>query len=161
MQNQLLVESTKIVSAAVPIDITGAGFNGDYVSFKHYRKCAIILQTGAWAGGTAAVTLGQATTAAGGGAKALAMDYYYISTALTSDSLVKTAVTSNTFNLSAANKLVVIEVNAYDLDLANSFAWFRVEVATPGANADLASALYILYQGGLLATPSTLPTVIA
>lgn len=159
--NALLVESAKVVWAAAPLDITGAGFNGDWVDLKTFRKVAVVLLTGAWAGGTAAVTLEQATDVAGTSGKALSFAYQYVSTGLTSDSPTKTAVTSNTFNLSAANKLHVIEVLASDLDIANGFDCLRVVVASPGSNADLAAALYVLYQGGYGGSPSTLPSVIA
>ena len=66
LANELLVEATKIVWAAAPKDITGAGLTGDYVCLKYHRKLAIVLMSGAWAGGTAAVTLTQATDATGG-----------------------------------------------------------------------------------------------
>lgn len=156
----LLIERLRIVSAAVPLDITGAGFNGDWVHLKHWRRALVVLQSGAWAGGTAAVTLEQATDASGTSGKALAFAYQYVSTALTSDVPTKTTVTSNTFNISAANKLHVIDLHAQDLDIANGFTHFRAVVATPGANADLLACLYILGDGVYSGLASTLPSVI-
>jgi len=125
--NALLVESAKVVWAAAPLDITGAGFNGDWVDLKTFRKVAVVLLTGAWAGGTAAVTLEQATDVSGTSGKALSFAYQYVSTGLTSDSPTKTAVTSNTFNLSVAVTSHVIEVLASDLDIANGFDCLRVD----------------------------------
>src|SRR5690242_9387274 len=125
----LLIENTRIVEAFAPKDIT-AGVNGAYVSLSYWGKCSIILNTGAWAGGTAAVTLGQATSSGGAGAKAVAFTQYYLSTS-TNSVPVTTAVTGNTFNLSAANKCVVIEVLGQDLDFQNAFKWLRVEIAAP------------------------------
>ena len=159
--NVFSVEMGKYVSAFVPIDTTGAGQTGDYVNLKHYRRCAIILQSGAWAGGTAAVTLNQATSAAGGSAKALAFTRYWLYTALTSDDPVLTTVTSNTFNITAANKTHVIEVHVNDLDINNNFYWLNVATATPGANADLLVGNYYLYDAAHSMKADDSPTVIA
>lgn len=160
MGNMLLVEATKVCWGFAPIDLNGGTAAGDYVNFKSHRKCAVVLQTGAWAGGTSAVTLTQASNAGGTGDKALAFSHYYISTGLTDDTLVKTAVVSDTFNLSAANKLVIIEVLSTDLDTDNGFTHFRVNLATPGANADLVSGLYVFYQGERAGSVATHPSVI-
>src|SRR5512138_3402712 len=116
MSQGFLIERTAVVSAFVPIDTNGAAANGDWVHLREYRRCMIIIQQGAWAGGTPAVTLNQAKTNAGGSSKALAFTRYWLSTALTSDVPVVTTVVSNTFNLTnAANKCNVIEVHVNDL----------------------------------------------
>lgn len=159
LANTLLVEATKIVWAAAPKDITGAGLAGDYVSLKNARKLCIILQSGAWAGGTSAVTLTQSTDNAGGSTAALAFSYQYVGTGLTSDTLVKTAVTSDTFNISAANKIHVIEVLASDL--TDGYCYVKCDAATPGSNADLLSMTYILYGLSYLERPGTMPSVIS
>jgi hypothetical protein len=159
LANSLLVEATKIVWAAAPKDITGAGLTGDLVCLKYHRKMAIVLLTGAWAGGTAAVTLTQATDAAGGTTASFAFDYQYVGTGLTSDTLVKTAVSSNTFNLSAANKIHVIEVLASDLTAG--YTHVRCEVATPGSNADLLAMAYVLYGSSYTEGVASQPSVIA
>lgn len=145
LAKQRLVESSKIVSAVVPINTTGAAQDGDWVSLKNYQHLTIVIQQGAWAGGTPAVTLEQATTVAGGSAKALAFTSYWAGTALTDDNYAETAVSSNTYNLAnAANGVNIIEVDSDDLDQDNGFDCIRVRIASPGANADLISALYIL-----------------
>lgn len=159
LANTLLVEATKPVWAAAPKDITGAGLTGDYISLKYHRKLAIVLMSGAWAGGTAAVTLTQATDATGGTSASLAFAYQYVATGLTSDTLVKTAVTSNTFNISAANKIHVIEVLASDLTAG--YTHVRCEVASPGSNADLLAMLYIAYQSNYVEGVASQPSVIA
>jgi hypothetical protein len=156
----LLIENCPPVYAFAAKDITGAGVNGNYFNLAFARRALLILTTGAWAGGTAAVTLGQATTAAGGSAKALAFSYYYIATS-TSSVFTKTAVVSNTFNLSAASKIVAIDLNAYDLDINNGFKYVRVEIATPGSNADLLGGVYVPYMPAYAGLPSTLPDLLA
>lgn len=140
-----IVENCKIVVGAVPIDTNGAAVTGDYVSLGKYSHLTITIMQGAWAGGTPAVTLLQATDVAASGAKALGMDWYWTGVALTDDNYTKTAVVSDTFNLPAvANTVTIIEVDASDLDVDNGFDCVRVGIASPGASADLIAVHYLL-----------------
>ena len=144
MSEQLL-ESLHVVSAIVPINTTGAAAAGDWISMKGYRRMLCIIQQGAWAGGTPALTFAQATAAAGTGTKALSYTKRYDGVALTQDILTSAAVTSDTSNLSStANSFVVVEFHEQDLDRANGFYYVQINVASPGANADLISAIVIL-----------------
>ncbi len=159
--NMLSVEGGHWVVGAVPLDTNAAAVTGDYVKMAHYAKLAIVIMQGAWAGGTPAVTVKQATSAAAAGEKALSFDRYWQGTALTVDTLTKTAVVSDTFNLPAtANTYTIIEIDSQDLDIANSFTYVRVGIASPGSNADLIAVMYFLYQGTYAAKPETQPTVI-
>lgn len=145
----LLVENCGIEAGAVPIDTTGAAVTGDYVSLKLFRHLTVVIQQGAWAGGTPAVTMKQATDVGNSlsDEKALEIDYYWTKTGLTGTAFTKTAITSDTFTLPAtANTITVLEIDATDLDLENGFDCVRLGVASPGSNADLISALYILSQ---------------
>jgi len=137
---------TRIVEVgAVPIDTTGAAVTGDYVSLKNYRRLMIVISQGAWAGGTPAVTLKQATDVAASDEKALGFTYRWTKVGLTGTTFTKTAVTSNTFNLPAvANTINVLIVDAMDLDADNGFDCVSCQIASPGANADLISMVYIL-----------------
>lgn len=164
MLNALLVEAAKAIKAFGPVDTTGAGQDGAWVNLAHYKKLAILLSTGAWAGGNAAVTLEQAQDAAGTGAKVLAFDKYFevFNAANTPDDVVtEVAVSNNTYNLTGANKVHVIEVRAGDLDINGGFRFVRVRTASPGANADLIAAHYLLYKGGHVAKPADLPSVLS
>lgn len=140
-----LVEQTKIIAARAPIDCTGAAMTDKYVSLKDYNHLTIIIKTGTWAGGNSAVTLKQATAVAGTGTKALAFSYMWTDST-TAGTLVKTAVTSNTFNVGTAARVYVIEVDASSLDVANDFDCVSLALASPGANADLVDATYILSE---------------
>lgn len=161
MQGRIL-ENCRVVPALLPKDITGAAQEGDWVSVKHWRRCLTVLQQGAWAGGTPAVTFEQATDAAGTGAKALAYSERWDATALTDDTPARTAVASDTSNLAnAANGLMMVEHHQQDLDVAGGFTHLRVKVATPGANADLLAAFYLLGDGRYSGKPDTLPSAIA
>lgn len=143
MQSQRMIESLKPVWASEPKNYTGAANTVQYVSMKLYGRLMILIQTGAWAGSTAAVTLSQATAVAGTSAKALAFAEMWVNTAAAPDTFTKTAVVSSTFNLDTANLLYVIEVDANQLDNANSFDCVGVSIASPGSNADLYGAVYL------------------
>lgn len=142
-----LVQDGQIETGAVPKDITGAATTGDYVSLRDYGHLTVILQQGAWAGGTPAVTLKQATDVAGTGEKALSFAKRWTKVGITGTVFAETAVVSDTFNLpNVANTINVLEIDAEDLDVANDFDCVRVDVASPGANADLLSIQYILSE---------------
>lgn len=138
-----LVEEFKILRAAEPKNYTGAAMADAYVSLKGYGMLTIVISTGAWAGGTAAVTLTQASAVAGTGAKALAFTDYW-DDVTTTGTLVKKAATSNTFNLATANKTYVIHVDPMTLDIAGGFDCVTLAIATPGANNDFYAAHYLL-----------------
>src|SRR5581483_7748726 len=89
MAQQMFVETIKCVFGSEPKNYTGATGNSDWVSLKGYHRAAAVIQTGAWAGGTAAVTLNQATDVSGSGSKALSFSYrwYFASTSFTVDAL--------------------------------------------------------------------------
>ncbi len=147
MSNLRLIENAKVVVGAVPIDTTGAAVTGDYVSMKGYSHLTIIIIKGAWAGGTPAVTLKQATDVGNSlsDEKALSFTKQWSGTAVSADTLTANAVSSDTFSLSAtANVYHIIEVNASDLDVDNGFDCVRVGIATPGSNADLICVVYVL-----------------
>jgi len=153
-----LLENAMWISAGVPIDTTGAAFNGDYVNMQYAEELWVMLQQGAWAGGTPAVTMGQGTTAAGGSTAALTLFEAWNGVALTDDQYAPVTVTAGTFNLTAvANTVTIIRARTADMTEGNKF--LRCQVASPGANADLIAMSYVLtglkYQGNVP------PTVIA
>lgn len=163
LQGQL-IENAKFVMAIAPVDTTGAGQDGVWVSMKNYDKLAVVLLTGAWAGGNAAVTLEQASDSSGTGAKAIAFTSYlkaYDTDDTPDDAGAITTVSSDTYNLSDNANVHVIEVRAADLDADNDFCFVRVRTATPGANADLIAGLYILYDGNYCGKPTTRPSVLS
>lgn len=138
-----LSQTTKLVHCSPPKDYSSAVATIEYISLKLGDKIRFIIDTGAWAGGTAAVTLKQATDVAASGAKALSFAEYFTGTG---DTLTRTTATANTFNLAAANTKYVIEVNAADLDVDNSFDCVSCQVASPGANADLYVVMAEVYD---------------
>ena len=138
------MEIGNIENAVLPKDITGAAQVGRVVSLKGYKKCLVYIQQGAWAGGTPAVSLKQGTDIAFATSKALGFSSR--KTKLAGGSAwTTTAVTSDTFNLpNTANTMNVIEINSRDLD--EGYDCIQLNIATPGANADLLSACYLLCE---------------
>ncbi|MFH1572379.1 MAG: hypothetical protein ABIG68_00250 [Acidobacteriota bacterium] len=143
---QTMTQVTKLVMCSVPKDYNAAAGTIEYISMKTVARLRFIIATGAWAGGTAAVTLKQAANVSGSSSAALAFADYWTGTG---DTLTRTTATSNTFNLAAANTKYVIEIKADDL--TPGLDCVACIVATPGANADLycvlAECYGIRYQG--------------
>jgi len=144
-----LVKNCAIKQAFPPIDTTGAGQTGTPISMKGWDHCTIILSTGAWAAGTSAVTLTQDTSVTPtGDVKALAFTHYFTNVAAVGSNTMVDTTCASTFNIVAtANADYVIEIDADTLDADNDFDCLRVLTATPGANADLLSGVYILSKG--------------
>lgn len=161
MSARNFLSSNMIEVSNVPIDTTGAARTGDYYSLKDYQGIVFVIAQGAWAGGTPAVTLKQATAVAGTGAKALSFTEKYSKVALTGGVNVLAAVASDTFNLTAtANRIEMIEVSAADLDRANGYDCVGLDVASPGANADLIAIVAILYGARYQGDPALVPNAL-
>ncbi len=147
-----MIERLLLEGAIAPKDITGAAQTGDWFSLKGCQRVLVCIQSGAWAGGTSAITLEQATDNAAGGAKSLGFTTYWTKTTTTGASVFdEQTAASDTFNVSAANTLHVIEVDAADLDVDGGFCYIRAKAGSPGANADL---LAIWYIGGDVRYPA-------
>lgn len=135
--NYLLHESLNQAIAVVPNNYTGAATTDQYFSLKQYQSITFTIVTGAYAGGTPAVTLLQAQDVSGTGSKALTNNFATVFTkTLANDVPVAVTVNSGTFNLDTANKLWEINVKSSDLDIANGFCTIACHIATPGGNAD-------------------------
>lgn len=140
-----LVESLGIAVSTPPLDTTGAAVTGDRFNLKFYGKISFILIQGSWAGGTPAVTLQQHDAVTAGNSKALGFTKYWTDVALTGGTKAEVAVVSDTYNLTTTNNTFnVIEVDAEKLDTDNDFVYASLNVASPGANADLICVVAIL-----------------
>jgi len=143
----LLVENFKFVTGLAPIAPSTS--TPDYVSMKNYdRMTIVILADNATSVTGSAITVKQASAVAATGEKALAFTTMWknIDTGAT-DTLVETAVTSNTFTTdttNAKNLMYVIEVKASDLDVANGFDCVRA--GTGDTVASVVSVLYLMWN---------------
>ena len=166
MQEELLKE-VQYVELINQADHNGVAIDGstyllgDAVNMKNYKHAMIVLTSAAMTG-TPAVTLKQSTSAALGSEKALAFSTVYINSAYGSqNSYTETAVTSNTFDISATNySTYIIHVDAATMDADNDFDWLRVDVATD-ANSNTFSGRVILFGGRYKAKAGDMPSAIA
>lgn len=150
--NNLLVETTQIVAAIIPVDSQTGANNGDWVSMKNFDRLTIILLKAAGvAGDDPVITVKQATDVAGTGAKALNFTRIDAKVGAQTGIGAFTTVTQaagNTYTdaVSAeAQGLFVIEFQGTDLDLANGFDCVQLSIPDTGAGgAQLISAFYIL-----------------
>ena len=151
-----LVEYMKIVNGLSPIDVDTAPTTEDYVSMKNYGHCTVILTLGV-TGSACTITLKQASDVAATGEKALGFSWVWVNAAVgTDDILVKTAVTSNTFDTSTADGLMyVMEIDAETLDVSGGFDCMRIDVGA-STGATIASCVYVLSEPRYAqATPPT------
>lgn len=141
-----LLAKGKVVVGLAPI--TPSSSTPDYVSMKGYQKLTVIIvQDNATTVTGSAITLKQASVVAGTDEKALAFTKRWTNADVgASDTLVETAVTSNTFTTQAVdnkNSVDVLEVDADDLDADNNFDCVRV--GTGNATAAVLAVIYILH----------------
>ena len=137
---------------ATQVNITG-GQAGDWISMKGYQKLQFLIITEAWAAGTSAITLNQATDVAGTGAKALTYAKHWLSTTYSLEAAPLWVQTAGTLTLpNTANQAYLIEVDADSLDADNAFDCVKIIFGTPGANNDYLQCIAILSEpryGGL------------
>ena len=154
-----IIEKVHSLPASAPANMSGTAMTALWVSLKNMNHIAFHIQTGAWAAGTAAVTINQAIDISGTSSKAVAFTQYWTITGTgTGDIPTLNTAVSNTFNLSTANTLYVIELDAAVLDVSNAFRTVTLAVASPGANADYYGVLYHLWQGQEQALSSSVLT---
>jgi len=144
----ITVETLGMETGVNPVDINGVGADSFWISMSRHDHMTILIQKGAWAGGTPTVTLEQASNVAGDNAQALGFIEFFSKSATQAASVwVQTDVVSDSFNLTtSANEIIAIEVDGSDLDindLTNDFAAIRVRISSPGPVADLLSVVFI------------------
>jgi hypothetical protein len=138
--NGQLAKQAKFVFIAGPANFTGAAATTEWIDMSKYSHITFLVQTGAWAGGTAAVTLRQSTSNAGTPASLAFTKYFTNDAAPTTDTLVETTA-SSTFNLDTASSIYVVEVNSSML--TPGYRWVNIAIATPGTNDDFYSVTAI------------------
>lgn len=145
------IENNQIVAGIIPIDLATAANNGDWVSLKHYSHVTCVLYKAAGTAGEDPVfKMQQATAVAGTSAKDLLFDTVYIKAGtLTSvgtfTKVTQTAATSYTDATHAeVQAIYVVEFDAEDLDVANSFDCVQMSVADVGVAAQIGCGFYIL-----------------
>ena len=158
----------KVIPIIKPKDITGAGAVSDIVSLAKWDHVAIVVQQGAWAGGTASLIVEACDDILG--TTTPGMDFWYRIATMDESALsdvwgALTWSTSTGITLPAtAHRATIIEIDAAEVyankvaTVAANAGYYRVRitVGSPGANADLLCAFAVLsqprYAKDLLAT---------
>jgi len=147
-----LEESVKPIMMSNGVVLLNSGaITGDYVSFKEYRRCSVIIAlTPASGTDVSAVTLKQAKTVENSPVTEKELPFTRMKryTPGTSEDPVETVVVGNTFNTSAAavSEMFQIDVDENMLDINNGFDCFRVNVTDPGSVSTPAVVLGLMYE---------------
>lgn len=159
-----LAEELQIAAAFIPVSLIGGANDGDWVSLKHYRHLTCVLFKAPGAATEApTITLEQATGVGGTAAKALTftrVDKKQDTDLFTVGQFTKvTQTAAATFthtDLGTAAAIILIDINAEDLDVENGFDCVRMRVADPGTTAQLGAGLYILSEPRYTPPPSAI-----
>ncbi|RWF66853.1 hypothetical protein [Mesorhizobium sp.] len=177
MFNKHFVEEHQVVLLFKPVAMNAAANSGDWVSMKNYSRCTIIfIKAVGTAGDDPTLSFKQATDVSGTNVKALGVtriDKKQAATDLTAvgtftKSTSDSAASNDTFNttngtwtnsdLAEQAAIVIADIKAEDLDVANGFDCVTMNIADVGTNAQLGTAIAILREPRYL--KETLPSAI-
>lgn len=152
-----LPEVSKIVNA-IPAATNDAALEGDYVKVADAHKVVIVVQSKGGHASASAITIEQATTAAGAGTTVITKNvqiYSNLDTDATDTLVRRTDAVNYSTDAANKNKLVVFVLDPATLDIENEFKYITVKVGISDI-ANIVSAQYYLvdhrYQQ---ATPPT------
>lgn len=163
--NHEFLEVADIIPAFVPVDMHTAANNGLWVAMRKIsRLVCVLVKAAGTAGDDPVITIQQATSSAGAGAKALAFTRARTkigAIASTPQWTITTQSAANTFTpTSAASQAVIaVEIQSTDLDMANGFSYVQLSIPSTGSNAQLGTAFYIAY--GIRFPQSVTPSAFA
>lgn len=145
------LDGGQIVSAIVPVDLSSAANNGDWVSLVNYGRLTVVFHKAAGtAGDDPVITLKQASDNAGTGAKALNFtqirEKVGTQTSVAQFTTVSQAAANTYTNTVSAEAqgVFVIHVIPEHLDTDGGFTHVQLSVPDVGTNAQLGGALYLL-----------------
>jgi len=165
-----ILEMLNIIEGFPAVDLQTADNNGDYVSLKNYRHVAVVFVSGLGTNGQdPTLTIQQAQDVSGTGVKSLNFTTIYRKQAATNLSAVgawtkTTQAAANTYtNTDAAEQSLiwVVEFDADELDVDNSFDCIRATVADVGGAAQPGYLFYLLSQPRYPAAPESMLSAIA
>lgn len=154
------LQDINIEAAFVPVDMSGAANDGDWINLALYSSViCVLLKAAGTAGQDPVFTLNQAQAADGTGSKALNFTTIYskVGTLATTAAFTRVAqAAANTYTdaVSAeAQAIIAVEVSAEDLDINNGFTFVQMAIPDVGAAAQLGCGFYILagarYKAGI------------
>jgi hypothetical protein len=155
-----LVDAVKIVKALSPqVPSTSTSLWVDLANATHVSILISVVNTSGSITGSA-ITFNQATAIAGTGSKALTT-YFSNLTCATNDMFTQQTATGGTFTTlttASASAQYLVELNATDLDINNSFTCLQVALAT-GANCTIDVEIFVSglrFGGNFAQNPSVL-----
>lgn len=154
-----LTESVKIVEALTPA-ADAAGRTGDYVSLRNAGRAYVVVHLDQGAADTVAITIEQATAAAGTGSKAITVAVpIWVNQDLAASDVLARTTDAVAFTTSAAikHKMVVFQIDPSTLDVAGGFDCITVKTGASNA-ANITQAMYFLTD--LKYSGSSLPSAI-
>lgn len=155
-------QKMKVIPIIYPLDTTGSGQTSDVVNMAKWDHLTIVVQQGAWAGGTSALTVEACDDNTPTTHPAMDFNYRIATMDGSAGSDVWGALTWSTSTgitlPNTANRATIIEIDAAEVyanrvaGVAANAGYHRVRISTgtPGANADLICAFAILSQGRYL-----------
>jgi len=150
MEN-LLAEKVGFKQAGVPADLNTTGLTGARIKMDKGYRCSVIVSMGDSVGATVEVTLKQHNAPSAGTSKDLASakPYFHKAGAATSFTKVTPESAAALKDLSAIfaaeEGLLVLDINAEELDINNGFTHFSVDIADPAA-AKIFGVVYALHE---------------
>ena len=144
---------------------TAAAVTSDYISLKHYRGAVVIWQAEVGAAANdVTITLRQAKTAAGGSSKVLTPRHgWYRKQAADVKTIAQYTYVAGDHCVAEGSdeNLIVCEIDASELDLANDFAFVAVHSDDGGAAGKLSAAIIIAVGPRQVLAPEKLLSAIA
>jgi hypothetical protein len=154
-----LPEEKKIVPVMASDDID-AGVDADSINMKNFHRCTYIMTFGTLSG-DAVMTV---NSGASDGAKTSALTFHYAlaSAAIGSEScdILAADTKAATLTLTAAtytNKMLIVEVDASDMDVDNGEEWLTLSLSDAAASGacDVVAILEPRYTGNVSGTALT------
>lgn len=149
-------ESFKVVAATAGPVTTNGGVTGNYVSLKNAHKATLVLQFTQAVGHATAITVRQATAVAGTSAKngSASTRIWANEDTATNDTLVaQTAAASYTVTNDIKKKMVVIEIDPSQMDVANGFDVAGFTIADSSQATNFVCGTWYIHQRYAQATP--------
>jgi len=154
MSGPRFCQNFNIVEGFQPVDTQSGANTGDWFSMKLYNHVAVVYMNaaGGLGGDDSTLTITQATSVGGGGAKALNFTDIMVKQAATNlqgtgsfTHVTQTAANTYTDADSAEEALIwVVEFDAADLDVDNGFCFVRGAVNDTGAGGTQPGVLYYI-----------------
>ncbi len=152
-----LVQNAQIVQAFAPVDLNTAAVTGDWINLQNFNHATLIFSSA----DVAAVITGTfqiATDNAAAGAKDMTAanggigitEYYRKDSAsdLTGTGVytrITQADAATVVTISGSENMIVVEIDAHQFDIANSFTHINFSTSDPGA-ASVGSAIWVLSE---------------